>query len=200
VRIDAHQFYWQFTYPNGAVSINDLHVPVNRVVQVNIHSQDVDHSWWIPALQGKFDAITGNPTKTWFKADQAGTYRGQCGEFCGVYHATMRASVVAQSQSEYESYLASLVNPLELGGQEWTGACAQCHALDGSGGYGPAIKNNSTLVQPEGLRTLITQGLNQRAPVANYMPPVARGWTDAQVNALLAYLKARVYKESASGG
>jgi cytochrome c oxidase subunit 2 len=200
VRIDAHQFYWQFTYPNGAVSINDLHVPVHRVVQVNIHSQDVDHSWWIPALQGKFDAIPGNPTKTWFKADQVGTYRGQCGEFCGVYHATMRASVVAQSQSEYESYLASLANPLELGGQEWTGACAQCHALDGSGGYGPAIKNNSTLVQPEGLRTLITQGLNQRAPVANYMPPVARGWTDAQVNALLAYLKARVYKESASGG
>jgi len=200
VRIDAHQFYWQFTYPNGNVSINDLHVPVNRVVQVNIYSQDVDHSWWIPALQGKFDAIPGNPTKTWFKADQVGTYRGQCGEFCGVYHATMRASVVAQSQSEYESYLASLANPLELGGQEWRGACAQCHALDGSGGYGPAIKNNSTLVQPEGLRTLITQGLNQRAPVANYMPPVARGWTDAQVNALLAYLKARVYKESASGG
>ena len=69
-----------------------------------------------------------------------------------------------------------------------------------SGGYGPAIENNSTLVQPEGLRTLITQGLNQRAPVANYMPPVARGWTDAQFNALLAYLKARIYKESASGG
>jgi cytochrome c553 len=175
-------------------------VPVNRVVQVDIHSQDVDHSWWIPALQGKFDAIPGNPTKTWFKADEAGTYRGQCGEFCGVYHATMRASVVAQSQSEYESYLASLANPLELGGQEWRGVCAQCHALDGSGGYGPAIKNNSTLIQPEGLRALITQGLNQRAPVANYMPPVARGWTDAQVNALLAYLKARVYKESASGG
>ena len=200
IRIDAHQFYWQFTYPNGAVSINDLHVPVDRVVQVNIHSEDVDHSWWIPALQGKFDAIPGNPTKTWFRADQVGTYRGQCGEFCGVYHATMRASVVAQSQSEYESYLASLANPLELGGQEWTGACAECHALDGSGGYGPAIKNNSTLIQPEGLRTLITQGLNQRAPVANYMPPVARGWTDAQVNALLAYLKAHVYKESASGG
>lgn len=200
VRIDAHQFYWQFKYPNGAVSINELHVPVNRVVQVNIHSEDVDHSWWIPALQGKFDAIPGSPSKTWFKADKAGTYRGQCGEFCGVYHAAMRASVVAQRRSEYESYLSSLSDPLELGGQEWRGACAQCHALDGSGGYGPDIKNNSLLVQSQGLRTLIMQGLNQAPPLENYMPPVARGWTDAQVTALLAYLKARVYKGPTSGG
>jgi cytochrome c oxidase subunit 2 len=200
IRIDAHQFYWQFKYPNGAVSINDLHVPANRVVQVDIHSQDVDHSWWIPALQGKFDAIPGTANKTWFKADQVGTYRGQCGEFCGVYHATMRARVVAQSQSEYESYLSSLSDPLELGGQEWRGVCAQCHALDGSGGYGPDIKNNSLLIQSQGLRTLITKGLNQAPPLANYMPPVALGWSDSQVSALLAYLKARVYKGPASGG
>jgi cytochrome c oxidase subunit 2 len=200
IRIDAHQFYWQFKYPNGTVSINELHVPVNRVVQVNIHSQDVDHSWWIPALQGKFDALPGIMNKTWFKADRTGTYRGQCGEFCGAYHAAMRASVVAQGQTEYESYLSSLSDPLELGGQEWRGACAQCHALDGSGGYGPDIKNNSLLTQSQGLRTLITQGLNQAAPVASYMPPVARGWSDAQVKALLAYLKARVYKGSTSGG
>ena len=72
------------------ISIDELHAPVNRAVQVDIHSQDVDHSWWIPALGGKFDAIPGNPTKTWFKADQVGTYRGQCGEFCGVYHAAMQ--------------------------------------------------------------------------------------------------------------
>src|SRR5919109_485546 len=84
VRIDAHQFYWQFTYPNGATSINELHVPVHRVVRVDIHSQDVDHSWWIPELQGKFDAIPGHRTHTWFKADREGTYRGRCGEFCGV--------------------------------------------------------------------------------------------------------------------
>src|SRR5689334_3420377 len=74
VRIDGHEFYWQFTYPNGAVSINELHVPVNKVVRVDIHSQDVDHSWWIPALQGKFDAIPGKSNHTWFQVDRPGTY------------------------------------------------------------------------------------------------------------------------------
>ena len=84
VRVDAHQFYWQFTYPDGQISIDELHAPLNRTVRVDITSQDVDHSWWIPELGGKFDAIPGHMTHTWFKADRAGTYRGQCGEFCGV--------------------------------------------------------------------------------------------------------------------
>jgi cytochrome c oxidase subunit II len=200
VRIDAHQFYWQFSYPNGEVSINELHVPVGRVVEVNIHSRDVDHSWWVPALQGKFDAIPGAPTETWFKADRAGTYRGQCGEFCGVYHATMGARVVAQTNGEYEAFLTSLGDPQALGRQEWVGVCAQCHGLAGKGGYGPSIQSNSLLVQTEGLRTLLTQGQNQAAPVANYMPPVGRGWTDAQLKALMAYVKSHVYKAGAGGG
>ena len=98
VKVDAHQFYWQFTYPDGQISIDKLHAPVNRTVQVDITSQDVDHSWWIPELGGKFDAIPGHVTHTWFKADRVGTYRGQCGEFCGVYHAAMKAVVDVQSQ------------------------------------------------------------------------------------------------------
>ena len=65
---------------------------------MDITSQDVDHSWWIPELGGKFDAIPGHVTHTWFKADRAGTYRGQCGEFCGVFHAAMKAVVKVQSQ------------------------------------------------------------------------------------------------------
>jgi cytochrome c oxidase subunit 2 len=54
IRIDAHQFYWQFTYPGGAVSIDEMHVPVNRVVRVDIYSHDVVHSWWIPSLQRRY--------------------------------------------------------------------------------------------------------------------------------------------------
>ena len=105
VKVDAHQFYWQFTYPDGQISIDKLHAPVNRTVQVDITSQDVDHSWWIPELGGKFDAIPGHVTHTWFKADRAGTYRGQCGEFCGLYHAAMKAVVNVQSQDEYAAWL-----------------------------------------------------------------------------------------------
>jgi cytochrome c oxidase subunit 2 len=107
VRVDAHQFYWQFTYPDGQISIDELHAPLNRTVRVDITSQDVDHSWWIPELGGKFDAIPGHMTHTWFKADRAGTYRGQCGEFCGVFHAAMKAVVKVQSQSEYAAWLGN---------------------------------------------------------------------------------------------
>src|SRR5437763_5322270 len=64
VRIDAHQFYWQFTYPNGTISIDELHAPVHRVVRVEIHSEDVDHSRWVPEHGGKFDAIPGRKTHT----------------------------------------------------------------------------------------------------------------------------------------
>jgi cytochrome c oxidase subunit 2 len=200
VRVDAHQFYWKFTYPNGAVSINDMYVPVDRVVEVDIHSQDVDHSWWVPALGGKFDAIPGHTNHTWFKAEQAGTYRGQCGEFCGVFHEAMRAHVIAQSLSDYEAFLAAASDPQVLGRHEWEGVCAQCHGLNGAGGYGPNIQSNATLVSPDALRTLLTQGLNRAAPVSSYMPPVGKGWTDPQFTALMAFVKAHVYKAGPGGG
>lgn len=200
IRIDAHQFYWQFSYPDGRVSINELHVPVGRVVKLDITSRDVNHSWWIPELQGKFDAIPGQTTQTWFKADRPGTYRGQCGEFCGVYHAAMRARVVAESRRAYEAFLASLDDAQVLGRQEWQGVCAQCHGMNGTGGYGPSIQSNSLLLSADGLRSLLNQGLNRAAPVSSYMPPVGKGWTEAQLKALISYVKARVYKASARGG
>ena len=200
VRIDAHQFYWQFTYPNGAISIDELHAPAHRVVKVEIHSEDVDHSWWVPELGGKFDAIPGQTTHTWFQADRMGAYRGQCGEFCGVYHAEMAARVVVESESAYRSFLSSVADPLVLGGQEWSGVCAKCHGISGQGGYGPAIASNSTLVQPVGLRRILENGQNVRKPLASYMPPVARGWTDEQFTALEAYLKKKIYKGAPSGG
>jgi cytochrome c oxidase subunit II len=199
VRIDGHEFYWQFTYPNGAVSINEMHVPVNKVVRVNIHSQDVDHSWWIPELQGKFDAIPGKTNHTWFKVDRAGTYEGQCGEFCGVFHAAMAARVVAGSDSAYRAYTSSVQQPMVLGGQEWRGVCAQCHGMNGTGGYGPNIQSNSVLVQRSSLRTLLFQGQNVLAPVSSYMPPVGRGWSEKQITALETYIKAHVYKAPNGG-
>src|SRR5512133_3682381 len=63
IRVDAHQFYWQFTYPSGAISIDEMHVPVHRVVRVDIYSHDVVHRWWIHALGGKSDAIQGPQTQ-----------------------------------------------------------------------------------------------------------------------------------------
>jgi cytochrome c oxidase subunit II len=199
IRVDAHQFYWQFTYPSGAVSIDELHVPVNRVVRVNIYSHDVDHSWWIPELGGKFDAIPGHPTHTWFKAEQAGTYRGRCGEFCGVFHAEMKAQVVAEPAGDYQSWVSTQAAS-DLGRSEWVGACAKCHGPQGQGDYGPNIQTNGLLVQAQGLHTLLVNGQNRIAPISSYMPPVARGWNDKQFAALNAYLKQNVFKGSQSGG
>ena len=191
IQVNAHQFYWQFTYPDGSISIDELHAPVNRTVRVDITSQDVDHSWWVPELGGKFDAIPGHRTHTWFKADQVGTYRGRCGEFCGVFHAAMRAVVDVQTRAEYTAWLGTAAS--DLGRSEWQGACAKCHGFQGEGGFGPAISTNSLLIQAHGLEQLIRNGRNT-------MPPVARGWSDQQIRSLLAYLKLKIYKGAPSGG
>jgi cytochrome c oxidase subunit II len=199
IQVDAHQFYWQFTYPNGAVSIDEMHVPVHRTVLVEIVSHDVDHSWWVPQLGGKFDAIPGQRTQTWFKADQVGLYRGRCGEFCGVFHAEMRALVSAEPKQEYDAWIGGAA-ARELGRNEWEGACAKCHGLQGQGGYGPAIANSALLTQPRGLKSLLLNGQNRIAPISNYMPPVGRGWSDKQFDALFAYVRRNVYKAAPSGG
>ena len=199
VRVDAHQFYWQFTYPNGSVSIDEMHAPVNRVVRVEIHSHDVDHSWWIPQLGGKFDAIPGESTHTWFRAKDVGTYKGRCGEFCGVLHAQMQARVVVQSREEYDAWVQQ-EGPQNLGRNEWIGVCAKCHGLSGRGGYGPAIYNNGLLIQPDALRALLLGGQNTSGETAEYMPPVGRGWTDRQFRSLEQYLKTAVYKGASDGG
>jgi cytochrome c oxidase subunit II len=199
IKVNAHQFYWQFTYPNGAISIDEMHAPVGRTVRVVIRSADVNHSWWIPALGGKFDAIPGRTTHTWFRAERRGTYRGQCGEFCGVFHAQMAAHVEVESPRAYQSWVSTTA-PRQLGRSQWEGVCAKCHGLTGRGGYGPAIFNNSILIQPQSLRRLLEEGQNTSGGVAVYMPPVGRGWTDEQFRALEGYMRQNIYKSQASGG
>jgi cytochrome c oxidase subunit 2 len=192
VNIVAHQFYWQFTYPNGAVSIDTLRVPVGRVVTLDITSRDVDHSWWIPELEGKFDAIPGETNHTWFKADKAGTYIGQCGEFCGIFHAIMNARVIALPPSEFQAWLTARAAK-DLGRDEWVGACSKCHGPQGKGNYGPALATNPTLTQRKGLTTIVTHGQGR-------MPPVGRGWTKAQLDALFGYVSKRIYTGGAAAG
>src|SRR6476661_8488199 len=192
VTVEGHQFYWQFDYPNGARSIGDLHVPVGKVVYLTIVSPDVDHSWWVPQLGGKTDAIPGKVNHTWFTADRAGTYIGQCAEFCGTFHEAMRTRVIATSAPEYESYVSSQAQK-ELGRSEFQGVCATCHGMQGQGAYGPNIASNPLLVQPSGLAPIVRNGFGT-------MPPVGEGWSDAQIKALVQYAKAKVYKGAAASG
>src|SRR5437588_1828687 len=128
VTVEGHQFYWQFDYPNGARTINDLYVPVGRVVDLKVVSADVVHSWWIPALGGKIQALPGITNHTWFRADKAGTYIGQCAELCGLYHAAMSARVIATTPAAYATYVSSTAKT-DLGRSEYVGSCASCHGL-----------------------------------------------------------------------
>ena len=123
ITVEGHQYYWQFDYPNGARSIGDLHVPTGKVVYLTIRSPDVNHSWWIPELGGKTDAIPGTTNHTWFKADRAGTYVGQCAEFCGTFHEAMRARVIATSEAEYQLFIGTTASA-DIGRAEFQGVCA----------------------------------------------------------------------------
>ena len=95
VQVEGHQYYWLYRYPGGEIAIDDLVVPVNRVVNLEVVAPDVIHSWWIPALGGKIDAIPGRTNHTWFRAERTGTFTGRCAELCGAQHASMTASVQA---------------------------------------------------------------------------------------------------------
>ena len=193
ITVEGHQFYWQFDYPNGARSITDLHVPAGKIVYLTIVSPDVNHSWWVPELGGKTDAIPGKTNHTWFKADRPGIYVGQCAEFCGLYHEAMRNRVIATSQQEYDTYISSEAKA-ELGRSEFQGVCATCHGMQGQGGYGPAIADTPIVTQAAGLDQVLRNGFGR-------MPAVGAGWTKEQLQALLVYLKQNVFKgATASGG
>jgi cytochrome c oxidase subunit 2 len=192
VKVEGRQFYWRYIYPNGAVSVNELRVPAGRPIELEITApvNDVAHSWWVPALAGKMDAIPGKTNRTWFLASDPGTYKGQCAEFCGVQHALMVASVRAVPEAEYERWVsAQLTSGADLGKQTFEGACGPCHGLSGKGLIGPPLEGNATLTQRERLVQLLRNGKNA-------MPPVGRGWDARQLNALAEYVRQRF----ASGG
>ncbi len=197
ITVEGHQYYWQFDYPNGARSIGTLHVPVGAVADLEIVSPDVIHSWWIPALGGKIQAIPGRTNHSWFRADAPGSYEGQCAELCGVFHASMLATVVAEPTSAYRAYVSKTA-PATIGKQEWTGVCATCHGNLGQGGYGPAISSSPLLTQASGLIGILRNGFDTPArPGA--MPPVGDTWTKGQIAALVAYVKKHIYKAAPTG-
>lgn len=113
VNVTGVQWQWLFEYPDvldesGApLSIGaDLYVPVGREIGFEIASADVNHSFWVPKLAGKIDAIQGRTNIMWFRADKPGTYGGQCAEFCGLSHAQMRMTVIALPQAEFDAWVA----------------------------------------------------------------------------------------------
>ena len=189
IKVTGRQFYWQFEYPNGAIAIDHMRAPAGVPVRLEVVSPDSDviHSWWIPALGGKIDAIPGTTNETWFKASKTGTYSGQCAELCGLEHARMLATVEVMPREAFDAWLTQRKTEQdagsgELGKEEWQGVCAKCHGLGGQGGIGPRIAGAPTLVDPTALAQLVRNGRRT-------MPAVGSGWTNQQIAALAAYLK-----------
>jgi cytochrome c oxidase subunit 2 len=113
IKVSGQQYFWRYQYPSNVVSFHDLVVPKDTTVTLEITSNDVAHSWWIPKLGGKFDAIRGLTNETWFKATETGSFTGQCAEFCGANHAFMTAKVIVVEPDRYLQWVADQKKQIE---------------------------------------------------------------------------------------
>jgi cytochrome c oxidase subunit 2 len=108
VKVIGRQYIWSFRYPDGLVAYAQMVVPTGTTIRLDIVSRDVVHSWWIPELGGKADAVPGHTNHSWFRAEREGLFRGQCAELCGRNHAEMTARVRAVSPARFQAWLADL--------------------------------------------------------------------------------------------
>ena len=107
IRVNAQQYLWRYDYEGQDAqlfSYHTLYVPVNRTVTLKVFAQDVVHSWWVPKLAGKVDAVPGHENETWFRAEDVGVFDGVCAELCGEGHADMRTRVVVLAADDYEAW------------------------------------------------------------------------------------------------
>ena len=172
VQVKALQWWWQFNYrdANGQPafqSANELHIPVGHDVRLELEAVDVIHSLWIPSLAGKLDMIPGRKNIIVLHAEKPGIYRGQCAEFCGLQHAHMAFTVVADDEDSYQRWFAAQsttapepADPEAAAGKAAFLAkpCAACHAIRGasaSGTSGPDLTH-------VGSRHTIAAGLIER--------------------------------------
>jgi cytochrome c oxidase subunit 2 len=146
IEVTGHMWWWEVQYADTAVhdrftTANEIHVPVGQPVLFLLSSTDVIHSMWVPNLAGKKDLIPGYTQSFWFQADTAGTYRGQCAEFCGHQHAKMALFIIAEPLKQYQTWVATQrdtagtpTDSVAAHGREvfMTGTCAMCHAIEGT--------------------------------------------------------------------
>jgi cytochrome c oxidase subunit II len=152
IRVVALQWWWDVTYPMDPPSrsvrtANELHIPVGRPVEITLESRDVVHSFWIPNLHGKMDAIPGRTTRLTLQADEPGVWRGQCAEFCGLQHAKMAFHVIAVPPDEFERWLEEQNRPAATPSDDLarrglevflSSPCATCHTIRGTGAMAAA--------------------------------------------------------------
>jgi len=156
IEVTGKQWWWQARYLSDDVSqqfttANEIHVPTGVPVRLKLIGGDVIHSFWVPQLAGKMDAIPGQTNETWIEASAPGTYRGQCTEYCGLQHSKMALLVVAEPDFDFRKWWAhQLAAPAApegralMGQADFQGQCGSCHAVRGTeaeGALGPDLSH-----------------------------------------------------------
>ena len=138
----AKQWMWKFQHPEGQREINTLHVPKGEIIKLTMTSEDVIHSFFVPAFRVKQDVVPGRYTTVWFEATKAGTYHLFCTEYCGSHHSQMIGSVTVMEPDDYQNWLAGAgeaAPPAALGEALFEQyICNTCHFEDGTG-RGPSL-------------------------------------------------------------
>lgn len=203
VYVVAKQWMWKLEHAEGQREINELHVPVDRDVKLIMTSQDVIHSFFVPAFRMKQDVVPGRYTVAWFHATKPGTYHLFCAEYCGTQHSGMIGSVVVLEPAQYEAWMGGgTTGPLSAAGEKVFAelGCVTCHRND-TQGRGPSLQgvfgkpvllqDGRTVTADENyLRESI---LDPGSKVVNGFKPVMPTFqglvSEEQLNALVAYVK-----------
>jgi cytochrome c oxidase subunit 2 len=207
VDVTGHQFWWEFGYANASVvTANELHLPVDQTVNLVLHSEDVIHSFWVPALGGKRDAFPGHTNYIWLTPRTIGDFPGQCYQLCGYSHGNMRERAIIQSPSDFQAWLtaqqAPAVQPTDPTAAEGaqlfqTRGCAACHTIQGTPAQGK-VGPNLTHVASRGViagSIFENNAANLRAWLKD--PPAAKpgsimpnlGLNNHELDVLVAYLQ-----------
>jgi cytochrome c oxidase subunit 2 len=210
----AKQWMWKFQHPEGIREINELHVPVGQPIKLTMTSEDVIHSFYVPAFRSKMDVLPGRYTTFWFEADTAGTYHLFCNEYCGAEHSLMIGKVIAMEPADYEAWLGgeSVDASLVPSGEEIFAAqaCNTCHKpdsaalgpiLNGIFGHDQALEGGTSVVVDENyLRESI---LNPQAKIAKgyqgVMPTYQGKLSEEELVELILYIKSLSGDDSGGG-
>jgi cytochrome c oxidase subunit 2 len=201
------QWMWKIQHPGGQREINTLHVPVGQPIKLTLNSEDVIHSFFVPAFRVKQDAVPGRPTSVWFNATKPGVYHLFCAEYCGTEHSRMIGSIIAMEPQDYEAWLAGAAagRSMAASGAELfqSLACVTCHRAGASGriARGPALEGlYGNQVKLADGRTLIADDTYIRESIVTPMAKVVAGWdpvmptfqgqvSEEQITQLIAYIR-----------
>jgi len=203
VFVVARQWMWKFQHPEGQREISTLHVPVGRPVQLVMISEDVIHSFFVPAFRLHMDVLPGRYTSAWFEVTRPGTYRLFCSQYCGTNHSGMIGQVVALEPAEYQAWLTnSAEGSLALRGRQLflQYRCLSCHSADAAspapnlerllGSHVPLRDGRAVVADESYIRESILQpSAKVVAGHLDIMPSFAGQMSEEEVIAITAFLR-----------